>query len=300
MSKFEDMELFVHLVHHGSFTRTAEFTGIPKSTISRRISGLESRLGVQLLSRTTRKLNLTEVGANYLDGCEQLLQQAKELESETQQLNDEPSGTLTIFIPTVLLRLIWPVVMEMSNDYPELRFEAVNSEGRQEEQTRRRYDVMFHVDEPGDSSLYARRVATIQYDYFATPEYVKQAGYLEKPSDVDQHQIIFQSVSQSPNLFWRFQYQGELVLQTIDPHFKVQSPELGMELCLANKGIVLSPEFMAGPYIERGELVRVFRPGQELYGNIYAIYHSRRYQPAKVSVFLDKVCKYMEQFSSTG
>ncbi|MGY5451602.1 LysR family transcriptional regulator [Agarivorans sp. MS3-6] len=290
----EDMELFVNLAEQGSFTKAADATGIPKSTISRRITNLEKHLGVQLLARTTRSLSLTEVGNNYLQGCEQLIQQAKQLEHDTQQQNDQPSGTLSIFIPNTLLRIFWPVVIDMINDYPELKFEAFSSEGRQEEQTSTRYDIMFHVDEPKDSSLIARRITTIKYDYYASPKYIAQHGLLQHPSDVNKHRIIFNSVSQSPTHFWRFEHQGELVLQSISPFFSVQNPELGLDLCLQDKGVALVPDMLSKGLVQQGKLVKAYAHPQQLSGYLYAIYHSRKYLPAKVAIFIEKLQAFME------
>ncbi|GDY26936.1 LysR family transcriptional regulator [Agarivorans sp. Toyoura001] len=290
----EDMDLFVQLAKHGSFTKAADATDIPKSTISRRITNLEKHLGVQLLARTTRKLSLTEVGENYLQGCQSLIEQAKRLEQDTQQQNDEPSGTLSIFIPNTLLRVFWPVVIEMINDYPELKFEAFSSEGRQEDQTTTRYDIMFHVDEPKDSSLIARRVSIVEYDYYASPAYIAKHGLLQQPSDVEKHQIIFNSVSQSPVHFWRFDYQGEIVQQAISPFFSVQNPELGLDLCLQDKGIALVPHMLSKELVQQGKLVKAYAHPQQLSGYIYAIYHSRKFLPAKVRIFIDKLQRFLE------
>ncbi|BEU05068.1 LysR family transcriptional regulator [Agarivorans sp. OAG1] len=285
----EDMELFVNLAKQGSFTKAADFTNIPKSTISRRITNLEKHLGVKLLARTTRSLSLTEVGINYLKGCEELLNQAKQLEQNTQQQNQHPSGTLSIFIPNTLLRIFWPVVIEMINQYPELKFEAYSSEGRQEEQTSTRYDIMFHVDEPKDSSLIARRIATIKYDYYASPTYIAKNGLLQVPSDVDKHRIIFNSVSQAPTHSWRFEHNNELISQPVSPFFSVQNPDLGLDLCLQDKGIALVPDILSKELIKQGRLVKAYAQPQQLSGYIYAIYHSRQFLPAKVAVFIDKV-----------
>jgi DNA-binding transcriptional LysR family regulator len=291
----EDMELFVNLAKQGSFTKAADFTGIPKSTISRRITNLEKHLGVQLLARTTRSLSLTEVGTNYLQGCEDLIEQAKQLEQNTQQQNDQPSGTLSIFIPNTLLRVFWPVVTEMINQYPELKFEAYSSEGRQEEQTSNRYDIMFHVDEPKDSSLIARRIAEVKYDYYASPTYIAKNGLLQQPSDVQNHRIIFNSASQTPTHSWRFEYQGELISQPISPFFSVQNPELGLDLCLQDKGIALVPHMLSMPHYQQGRLVKAYAHPQQLSGNIYAIYHSRKFLPAKVSIFIEKIQQFWEK-----
>jgi LysR family transcriptional regulator for bpeEF and oprC len=291
----EDMTLFFELVKHGSFVKTSEYTSIPKSTISRRISALEQKLGVKLLSRTTRSLSLTEAGDTYLLGCEKIINQTEKLERDTKKLVDEPSGTLSLFVPTVIAKLLWPVVTEFINDYPQLKLEIHNSEGRQELQPHRRYDLMLHVYEPKDSSMVMKHVTSLNYDYYATPAYIAKRGYLFTPQDVNNHQLIFNAATHEPNYQWKFDYKSERVCVNIHPHFTTQNPELSLDLCLLNKGVAMLPAFLATPEVAKGKLVKAYKPAQKLKLNIYALYHSRQFTPAKVSLLLERIIIHFKE-----
>ncbi|KAA0696438.1 LysR family transcriptional regulator [Halopseudomonas laoshanensis] len=292
----DDALIFTRVVECHSFTSAALTLSMQKSTVSRRIAQLEERLGVRLLNRTTRKLRLTEVGQAYYERCRQIMQEFAEAEQAIMQLQREPTGLLRVSSPIEFGQLfLGGVVGEFMRCYPAIQVE-VELTTRMIDPVEEGIDVVIHRGRPQDSSLVARPMMSSPRQLFASPDYIAQYGMPQKPEELSKHRCIYTLMDGGRK--WHF----------LDPHVSVQvSPVLTVnnitfarEAAIAGAGIINVPAFIAEPYVEQGQLVRVLEHVRLPSSELYALYPSRRFQAMKVKAFIDFMIESLERFVGLG
>lgn len=288
----DDALVFTRVVECHSFTSAALTLNMQKSTVSRRIAQLESRLGVRLLNRTTRKLHLTEVGQAYYERCRQIMQEFAEAEQAIMQLQREPTGLLRVTSPIEFGQLfLGGVVGEFMCRYPAIHVE-VELTTRVVNPVEEGVDIAIHRGRPQDSSLVARSMLASPRQLYASPAYIAQYGMPERPEDLSAHRCI-QTLMDGARK-WHF-HEPQLSV-TINPVMTVNNITFAREAALAGAGIINVPAFIAEPFVEEGTLCRVLDgtvlPSTEL----YALYPSRRFQAMKVKAFIDFMIERLETF----
>src|SRR6476659_530227 len=171
-----DTLVFVKVVETGSFISAAKALRLPKTTVSRKVLDLESRLGAQLLHRTTRKLGLTEAGSVYFEHCQRIARELDEAESAVGQLQSGPRGWLRFTAPySIGITWIAPLLGEFHARHPEVRVEMVlNNEPL--DLIDKEIDVALRIGNLPDSSLVARRLAVFRTQVYASPAYLARYG----------------------------------------------------------------------------------------------------------------------------
>ncbi|MEH6389436.1 MULTISPECIES: LysR family transcriptional regulator [Pseudomonas] len=288
----DDALVFTRVVECHSFTSAALTLNMQKSTVSRRIAQLESRLGVRLLNRTTRKLRLTEVGQAYYERCRQIMQEFAEAEQAIMQLQSEPTGLLRVTSPIEFGQLfLGGVVGEFMCRYPAIRVE-VELTTRVVNPVEEGIDIAIHLGRPQDSSLVARSMLASPRQLYASPAYIAQYGMPARPEDLSTHRCI--QTLMDGGRKWHFQQPQTSV--TITPVMTVNNITFAREAALAGTGIINVPAFIAEPYVEEGKLRRILEgtvlPSTEL----YALYPSRRFQAMKVKAFIDYMIERLAAF----
>ena len=186
----DEMATFVEVVNAGSFSKASEKTGVPLSTVSRRIADLESRLNTQLLYRTTRKQRLTDIGKVYFNHCSQMLREAEAAEMAVQNLKAEPSGLLRVTTPYVFEDPYASNMMQsFLQKYPKIEVDYVVSQ-RKIDLIEEGFDCALLPGFLNDSSMRTKGLGTFKVIYCASPEYIKQHGVPDQTGDLVRHGFV--------------------------------------------------------------------------------------------------------------
>lgn len=285
MIDYNEMAIFAKVVDAGSYTRAADKLGLPKSTVSRKISQLEERLGVRLLHRTTRAIKPTEMGKAYYNHCSQMVAEAEEAQRSIHQLQAEPSGLLRITAPVAFgSSFLVETVQSFLALYPQVRMDVM-LDNKVLDLVEDEIDVAFRVGPMSDSSLVARNLGTIRMIMCASPSYVKKNGAPKTIADLNKHSCIMLN-----NVPWVLQGPGGgRVDVDVDSRLLINDMETTKRVLVDGYGVGLLPITMACDEIERGQLVQVLPDYHFPDRDIYLVYHSRRQLPTKVVAFIDFV-----------
>lgn len=285
MLDFNEMVIFVKVVEAEGFTAAATNLGLPKSTVSRKISELESRLGARLLQRTTRSVRPTELGALYYERCARLVTEAEEAERAISQCQEQPRGLLRITLPVDIGISIMPAVTrEFMQQYPEIRLQ-VDVSDRYVDLVGEGFDLAIRAGVLEDSTLVAHRLYTDRMLVCATPGYLKQRGIPRSPEDLKQHDCVVFSVLRSSETLKFTRQRGEVVVE-ISGRMGINNLNAIRGVCLTGAGIGLLPELHCQDLIATGELVSVLDDWSVREGGIYAVYPSPRHLTPKVRAFI--------------
>ncbi|MEO7494306.1 MAG: LysR family transcriptional regulator [Massilia sp.] len=285
-----DLLLFARIVDSGSFSAAAQRVDLPKSTVSRRISLLEAKLGERLLQRTTRKLVLTEFGASLLEHARKVVEEVESAGALVQHRQLAPSGRLRVSMPADFANMGMTAVFgEFLERYPAITLE-LDLSPRRVDLVAENFDVAIRMgDLPDDASLAARRVMLEQMSLYAAPSYIARRGLPESPDDLLKHDLLC-LLSRSGGAVPWILTRGKTVWQRELPaRISANSPDLLARVACTGAGIAASSSLFAKTYLDRGELVRVL-PEWSLPTAIgWAVFPGRRLMPAKTRAFLDMI-----------
>ncbi|SEQ85912.1 DNA-binding transcriptional regulator, LysR family [Amphritea atlantica] len=283
--------VFVAVVQYGGFSPAARFLGISKSAVSKRISQLEQQLGVKLLHRTTRKLSLTEAGEHYFEHALKANLAARDAEDAVAQLQGEPQGRLRINTPMSFGRLhMAPMIPEFLKKYPRIRIDLVMDDKRLD-LVSGGFDIAIRGGALPDSTLVARRLATLNSVLCASPDYLDRHGYPQQLDDLLQHNCLSFSYSNDVKE-WSFTQGNQRHSVVVSGSYQVNNSEALLEAVRQGLGIARLPTFVAGPDIRAGKLVVLFPEYKMPELDINAVLIERQYMPAKVRAFLDFAIEY--------
>ncbi|SIS54166.1 LysR family transcriptional regulator [Neptunomonas antarctica] len=277
-----DISLFIRIVETGSFTSAAESLGIQKSTISRRIAQLEDDLGVRLLQRTTRKLKLTDDGEELFARCQPLINELDSAKDHLSATQNNPRGRLRITMPSELgVFMMNEIVSTFMQRYPQIMLE-VELSTRVIDLIEEGIDLAIRVGELADSSLIARKVATVSRGLYASPAYLTKQGTPKTPDDLQNHECygILKAVE-----YWEFDNWHEPV--EVKGQLKANSISFIREVLLQNMGVARMPRVFCRNCVNRGELVEVLSDYASPPIEVHALYPSRRHLNPKVRLFID-------------
>lgn len=287
MDRFADMQMFVKVVQESSISGAAERLDIAKSAVSRRLAELESRLGVQLLQRTTRRLNLTESGRAYYERCRQILADVEETELAVSSVHGALSGKLRVALPLSfgLLHLA-PLIDEFSTLHPGIDFE-LDFNDRQIDLMQEGFDVAIRIAQLADSSLIARRLTVIRHIVCASPAYLSRHGVPEQPDDLERHDGLGYSNRANPGL-WNYQTPTDEARNVKIPiKLEANNGDFLCRMAIAGHGILMLPTFYVAEPIKRGALVPLLTGYRFPELNAYAVYPPTRHLSTRVRAFVD-------------
>lgn len=283
-----DLLLFARIVESGSFSQAALRVQLPKSTVSRRIALLEAKLGERLLQRTTRKLMLTEFGASLLEHAQKVVEEVEAAGALAQHRQQAPSGRLRISAPGDFANIGLTEVMTLFlQRYPAVTLE-LDLSPRRVDLVGENFDIAIRMgDLPEDSTLNARRVVLERNGLYAAPSYIARRGSPAHPDELERHDLLSLLSRNGGPKPWVLTRGKTTWERELPARMTANSPDLLARVAFAGAGIAASSELFAGPYVERGELVRVL-PGWELPpATGWAVFPGRRLMPAKTRAFLD-------------
>jgi DNA-binding transcriptional LysR family regulator len=283
-----DLLLFARVAEEGSFSRAAERVGLPKSTVSRRIAGLESELGERLLLRTTRKLAITDFGHSVLEHAQQLSAEVEAAAALAQQRQVEPSGRLRVSMPADFATIVLGrLLAEFIEKYPSISLE-LDLTPRRVDLIGENFDVALRMGSlPDDASLAARQIAVFSIGLYASPAYLKRRGAPSEPEALMEHDALRLLLRNGEPATWILT-RGEAHWEGIPPgRATANSPELLIRLARSGAGIAAVTDHFAAPYVESGELEPVLEDWTLPTSSAWAVFPGRRLMPARTRVFLD-------------
>lgn len=276
--QLQDMALFARVAEAGSFTAAAKQVGLPKSSVSQRISQLEESLGIRLLNRTTRQLNLTFAGERYLVHCKELIQASERAESAILRLRDNPSGRLRITSPAGLGATLLPQVNSaFQAQYPDVTLEvSVSDELR--DLVHEGFDIALRTGKPQDSSLIGRRVGYCARWLVATADYLAQHPEITHPQQLADHRCI--SHRAWPE--WLLRRGEEEYRWLLPAGHGTDNLLYARETVRNHSGITLLPRFLI-----EGNLQRVLA-NWEVEGNeLWLVYPSRKLNSPALATYVE-------------
>ncbi len=286
MHEIGAIPIFVAVVEKGGFTAAADRLGISKSAVSKRITQLEARLGVQLLFRSTRRISLTEAGERYFEHAVEAFAAAKEAEDAVAQLQGAPRGRLRLNAPMSFGRLhIASLIPEFLKRFPEIKIDIVLDD-RVVDLVDGGFDIAIRVAVLRDSAMIARKLAPCHNVLVAAPDYIAKHGEPQGPADLLNHNCLHHPYLAGPHE-WTFSGPGEPITVETAGNYQVNNSEALLEAVIGGSGIGRLPTFIAGPAIGSGRLVRLLEQYSMPSQTIYAVFPERRHLPAKVRVFVD-------------
>jgi DNA-binding transcriptional LysR family regulator len=283
-----DTLIFVKVVEHGSFISAARALRLPKTTVSRKVQDLETRLGAQLLHRTTRKLGLTEAGNIYFEHCQRIARELDEAESAVGQLQGGPRGWLRITTPYSMgIERIAPLLGEFHARHPEVRVEMVLT-NEPLDLIDKEIDVALRVGRLPDSNLVARKLATLRTQVFASAEYLQRHGEPLQPEDLQHHRTLAMNKQRRNGGFVWTLNDGEREQEfRVDPVFVANDPAGLRGALLCGEGLMLANDVMVKPYVERGYIRRVLPGWTGPEYELNALFPHGRVQSPKIRAFVD-------------
>ncbi|TDR16858.1 LysR family transcriptional regulator [Marinicella litoralis] len=291
MNLFEDMQAFVRVVEAGSITQAAEQMNTVKSAVSQRLNRLESRLGIQLLSRTTRTQKLTEAGKSYYKDCTRILDDVIEAEAHVQQDNQALAGRINLAAPLSFgLTHLSQAIRQFNELHPDVVFN-VDFNDRKVDLINDGFDLAIRIAHLTDSNLVARKLTYSQIVLCASPQYLAKHGMPEHPNDLlsGHHKLKYSS---SPDV-WQFK-EGKKTLKINVPSI-MNSNNGGFlyEAAIEGKGLIMSPDFICYKAIKTGQLVPLLCPyiDNNLI-NAYAVYPQNRHLPVRVKKLIGYLSEY--------
>lgn len=283
-----DLLMFARVVEEGSFSRAGERLGLPKSTVSRRIAGLEAHLGERLMLRTTRKLTLTDFGHSVLEHARQVVAEVEAAAQLAQHRQVEPSGRLRVSMPGDFANIVLGELMtDFTARYPAISLQ-VDVSPRRVDLIGENYDLAIRIgDLDDDATLTARRLATFSSGLYASPAYLARRGIPAEPADLMQHEALQLTTQQREPWPWVLT-RGEGMWSGVPPsRATANAPELLIRLARAGAGITVVTDHFAEPYLAAGELVPVLVEWQLPPVEAWVVFPGRRLMPARTRVFLD-------------
>lgn len=252
--------------------------------MSKQVAALEKRLGVQLLQRTSRRLQVTEAGRRFHEFYTRVLSSLDEFESSNEVLQVEPSGRVRVALPPGLGRLYVNGLARFFEKYPKVQVDLIVSE-KFVNLVEEGIDLAIRIGEQADSALTMRRIGSFQQLTVATPGYLKRNGTPKAPEDLKAHTCVM-AIFESGTKSWRFKGAKEPLTIVPTGWIRTNDPEHMHEAVLANLGIAHCPGWLFSNEIANGKVVRVLTQFAPPPISINAVYPAT-HLPSKVRVLVE-------------
>ena len=280
-----EIAIFVKVVETGSFVGAAKALDMPKSTVSARLSSLEQRLGVTLIRRTTRKLNITDAGKAYYEQCLEAIAQIMAAEDQVSQSQSSPHGLLRITAPIELGGALLPLVIEeFSKKYPDVNLEVILTD-RTVDLVSEGIDIGIRTGYLKDSSLIAKKLGMIYFAPFASPKYLKKFKELRAPKDLEGHCII--PFTQLGTEEWNLVGTKDKQSIKISKKLMINDLNLIKSLTISGSGISLIPTFLCYNEVKSGKLIRILPNWRSDLRPVHFVYPSQKFVTPKIKAFIE-------------
>jgi len=284
LTRSDDLEILLTVVDSGGFSAAAEALDIQVARVSRAVSKVEKQLGVSILNRTTRRVELTDEGRQFVDTIRVGLLHIQQAEEELISRGELPKGRLRVDAasPFVFHQLV-PLVQAFNEMYPDIQLELTSNEGFVD-LLEKKTDLAIRIGQLTDSTLHARPLGKSLLYIVASPDYLSRRGLPQQTSDLAAHETIGFS---GPKVLNHWPLKG---FETLNPNFTSSNGETVRQLALAGNGIACLSGFMVKKDIEEGRLVPLLEPekltntGRE---QISAVFYKSSSVAKRISAFID-------------
>lgn len=283
-----DLLIFALVAELGSFSRTAERLGLPKSTVSRRLAALEQAVGERLLLRTTRRQALTEFGEQLLGHARQVADEVAAVSALSAHRQAAPSGRLRVSMPGEVANLLLAdSLAAFVALHPGITLE-LDLSPRRVDLLGEGFDLAVRIgDLPDDGLLAARQLKVISTGLYASPGYLAARGQPSVPDDLMRHDAVRLPTASGEPAPWSLR-KGEQLWEGLPPgRLTANSPELLVRLARAGAGIASVPDDFALPDVRSGLLQRVLPLWCTPAHTAWAVFPGRRLMPTKTRAFID-------------
>ena len=291
-----EIQIFVAIAEKGSFTAAADYLGSSRAHLSRQLGRLEAHLGTQLIQRTTRKLSLTAAGQSYFETCQQGLAQISRAEADILSTQNTMQGHIRLnSVGGILGEEILSVMLrDFQKIYPDICLE-VDFSSERIDLIAQKMDVVLRMGDLSDSTLLARKIAMIDINIFAHPDYLAKYPTIHTPQDLIDHNCLIGSINP-----WHFHHIHQ---QEMDQPVRVsgnlvsRNGRLLLKAALAGQGIVRLPDIYCRDHVAQGQLQPVFAEWRPVSVPLYCLHGFTQYQPRIVSLLIDYLSQHFSQFT---
>lgn len=296
MLDLNDILVFARVVEAGSFTAAARHLGMPKTTVSRRIAALEREVGVRLLQRTTRSLNMTDAGRLYYEQSSQALRTLEDANLRLAEARTDLSGTIRISAPVGFGGyFLTSTVFDFLAIHPKAKVELRLTDDNLN-LVQGGIDLAFRTGVLSDSTLIARKLASTHRLLCASPDYLARRGVPVVPADLARHHCVIVGQS-TASAHWVLDGPHGQEAVTVSGRFAANEMQASIAAAIAGYGIAQLPHQLAEAYIKDGRLRRVLDEYTTPAGGLYAVYPSSRHLSPLVKAFIELAA---ERLSAAG
>lgn len=295
-----DYYYFVQSVDHGGFSATGRALDIPKSTLSRRVIALESRLGVRLIERTSRRFVLTEVGREFYRHAQAMLIEAEAAEEAVTRRLAEPSGVVRLTCSIGMAKFLADPLTRFLVAYPKVNLRQMTT-SRYVDLVEEGFDIGIrgHSQPLPDSDLIQRRLTPAVWHAFAAPAYLDRKGTPERPQDLADYAAVAQNTRSDEAAWHLYGEDGEQVIVPFVPRLQSDDLETLKTAAIAGLGLVSLPAYVAKQDLLEGRLQRVLPDWMtEAAAEITLLTPSRRGQLPSVRALIDFLVVEYPQITS--
>lgn len=294
--RFAGIREFVATIDQGSFSAAAVVLGVTGSAVGKSISRLEKRLGVQLLHRTTRRIDLTSEGEAYLISCRRVLEELEQAENYLSTGSQQPIGRLYIDLPSTFgRRHILPLFLELGERYPRLDL-SISFRDRPVDLLSEGVDLAVRIgDLPDSSELVARRLGEQRLILCASPEYLKRRGVPTKRSDLSAHDCLTGWRRGLRSTWMLRNAQGELEGQEVNSRHELTDGDALLATCLAGGGLAQLPTWLANDALRSGALKQVLSDITGATMPIHVIWQKKWHLQPKIRIAVDELLQLADK-----
>jgi DNA-binding transcriptional LysR family regulator len=286
MVDLNDIVMFARVVEAGSFTAAARLLGMPKTTVSRRVAALEREVGVRLLQRTTRSLNLTDAGRLYYERSSLALRALDEANLQLSEARTEPSGTIRISSPVGFGgHFLTGMVFDFLALHPKTKVELRLTDDKLN-LVESGIDLAFRTGILQDSTLIARKLGATHRVLCASPGYLARRGVPAVPADLVRHHCVIAGAS-TANASWVLDGPHGQETVTVSGRFAANEMQAVIAAAIAGYGIAQLPHGIVEAPITDGRLRRVLEGYTTPAGGLYVVYPSSRHLSPLVKAFIE-------------
>lgn len=288
MDRLYLMSVFVAVAEAESFAKASRNLGMSPPAVTRAITALEDKLGVRLLTRTTRVVRLTEAGARYLEDSRRIMTEVDEADESAAGINATPRGQLHVTAPVLFGKMfITPVILEYLDRHAAVNVTALFLD-RVVNLVEEGIDIAIRIGELPDSSLRAAKVGMVRQVVVAAPLYLQRCGVPLHPTDLQSHRIVAaMGIATLPD--WKFHANGKPIPVRVVPRMTVTTIESAIEAVRAGWGITRLLSYQAEPYLKQDQLKTVLGEFEPPALPIHVVHQDGRRPTAKVRAFVDLV-----------
>jgi LysR family transcriptional regulator, regulator for bpeEF and oprC len=288
MDRLQAMRIFTRVVEANSFNKAAEKLSLSRSSVTTIVKNLEAFLGVRLLYRTTRRLNLTVDGAAYYERCQRILADIEETEARFHSAAAQPRGKLRVDMTGAIGRLVvFPNLGEFQKRFPDVDL-SIRLSDRIVDLIQEGIDCAIRVGELEDSSLVARRIGSFKWTVCAAPEFIERYGEPKRIEDLSDYRSVgYISCQTGRAKSWEFIVDGETRYIKVPSTLTVNDIDAYVTCGLKGLGLIRPPYCVAQPYLESGQLRELLQTSKAPLAPISIVYPQNRQVSSAVRAFVD-------------